>query len=91
MERNSRRRWCTVVEVVVGDKVAEMVVGLVLMGGSDLGVEVGVMSVGEAMVVLGELERNWERFCVVLERKDEVMSLRFCHVALSSYLVLVFG
>lgn len=77
VERNSRRRWGRVVEVVVGDKVAEMVVGLILMGGRDLGVEVGVMSVGEAMVVLGELERNWERFCDVLERKDEVVSLRF--------------
>jgi len=62
VERNSRRRECMVVEVVVGVKVAEMVGSLVLMGGSDLGVEVGVMSVGEAMVVL----REWERFCVVV-------------------------
>ena len=50
------------VVVVVGVRVAEMVVSLALMGGSDLGVEVGVMSVGEAMVVL----REWERFCVVV-------------------------
>lgn len=51
MERNSRRRGF---EVVVGDRVAAMaVVGLGLMGGSDFGVDVGVMSVGEAMVIDG--------------------------------------
>lgn len=53
MERNSRRRGFAVV-VVVGDRVAAMaVVGLGLMGGSDFGVDVGVMSVGEAMVIDG--------------------------------------
>lgn len=58
VERNSRRREGM---VVVGVKVAEMVVSLVLMGGSDLGVEVGVMSVGEAMIVLRETARKRER------------------------------
>lgn len=57
VERNSRRREGM---VVVGVKVEEMVVSLVLMGGSDLGVEVGVMSVGEAMIVLRE------RVCVMV-------------------------
>jgi hypothetical protein len=52
------------VEVVVGVKVEEMVVGLVLMEGSDLGVVVGVMSVGEAMVVLGEKENGRFLCCV---------------------------
>lgn len=49
VDRNSRRRWCA---VVVGVRVAAMVVGLglVLGGSDDLGVDVGVMSVGEAMV-----------------------------------------
>lgn len=56
VERNSRRREGM---VVVGVKVAEMVVSLVLMGGSDLGVEVGVMSVGEAMIVLRESRRDF--------------------------------
>lgn len=46
MERNSRRRgWV----VVVGVRVVEMV-DLGLMGVSDLGVEVGVISVGEDIV-----------------------------------------
>lgn len=50
-DKNSRRRgWVAV--AVVGVRVAETtVVGLGLIVVSDLGVEVGVISVGEAMVL----------------------------------------
>lgn len=61
VDKNSRRRVVVMV-VEVGANVAVMVVGLVLMGGRDLGVEVGVMRVGEAMVLMGEeSERRKER------------------------------
>jgi len=79
------------VVVVVGVRVAEMVVSLALMGGSDLGVEVGVMSVGEAMVVLRERggERVGEILCYGDNRERCIGFLPHGLIVLS--LILVFG
>lgn len=66
MERNSRRRgWAALVEVTA----AEMTVDLGLRGGRDLGVEVGVMRVGEAMML--EEERSVESLRVLVRRDGE--------------------
>lgn len=86
VDKNSRRRVVVMV-VEVGANVAVMVVGLVLMGGRDLGVEVGVMRVGEAMVLMEKKVREGRR-----ERKREFLCEVYWVFATWPYrLIFVFG
>lgn len=84
-DRNSRRRGWVVAVELVGFGVVE-VADLGLMDGSDMGFEVRVSRVGEAMVVLEE-ERERE-FWYAFSRRERNIGL--FHVGLSSYLCFGF-
>jgi hypothetical protein len=83
-DKNSRRRgWQAAAVMVVVVVAVAVVVNLGLMGESGVGLEVGVIRVGDAIVWL-QRERNGGRERVYVFGQGG--ELGFCHVGLSPYL-----
>lgn len=71
IDRNSRRRACETEVVEAAADTVEVVVLVALMGTSDLSLEVGVRSVGEAMALVGRGLKRRESVFVRISRGVE--------------------